>query len=228
MQPVTADLHAALDADGHALIPSLLSPARCRELIALWEDETAFRKRINMGQYRYGRGEYRYFARPLPDAIQELRESFYALLAPIASAWSQRLREGIEFPPTLPGFLARCAAAGQDRPTPLLLRYGPGDYNRLHQDLYGGVVFPLQLVIQLSAPGTDFDGGEFVLVEQQARMQSRPRVVALRQGDGLVFPVHHRPVAGLRGDVRVNMRHGVSTIHRGDRVALGVIFHDAD
>ena len=215
-----------LDLRGCVVLPGLLSPSVCRELAALYCEDSRFRSRIIMSRHGFGRGEYRYFAYPLPRVIAELRAKLYSHLAPIANEWSRRLGGDERYPSTLDAFLARCHAAGQVKPTPLLLQYGPGDYNCLHQDLYGEWVFPLQLTVLLSQPG-EFTGGEFVLTEQRPRMQSRAEVVPLQQGDGVVFAVHHRPVRGTRGDYRVNLRHGVSRVRSGQRHTLGVIFHDA-
>ena len=215
-----------LDLRGCVVLPGLLSPSVCGELAALYREDSRFRSRIIMSRHGFGRGEYRYFAYPLPRVIAELRAKLYPHLAPIANEWSRRLGGDERYPSTLDEFLERCHAAGQVKPTPLLLQYGPGDYNCLHQDLYGEWVFPLQLTVLLSQPG-EFTGGEFVLTEQRPRMQSRVEVVPLQQGDGVVFAVHHRPVRGTRGDYRVNLRHGVSRVRCGQRHTLGVIFHDA-
>ncbi len=220
-------LDAALDAHGAAVLADLLDADGCAALAGLYAAPDLFRKRVTMEGHGYGRGEYQYFAAPLPAPIAALRTALYPPLAAIANRWAQALGESVRYPPTHAAFLDRCHAAGQTRPTPLLLRYGPGDYNRLHQDLYGAHVFPLQVVLLLSAPGRGFEGGEFVLSEQRARMQSRVEVVALGQGDAVIFPVHHRPVAGPRGVSRAVMRHGVSRIRAGARMTLGVIFHDA-
>jgi len=222
-----AALGATLDADGAAVIPGLLTADACAAMARLFDDPARFRKRVVMEAHAYGRGEYRYFAAPLPPAVACLRTALYPPLAGIANRWTAALGEAARFPADHAAFLARCHAGGQTRPTPLLLRYGPGDYNRLHQDLYGAEVFPLQVVVLLSAPGDGFRGGEFVLTEQRARMQSRVEVVALAQGDAVVFPVHHRPVAGPRGVARAVMRHGVSRVRAGARMTLGIIFHDA-
>ncbi len=227
-----ADLHPpalgeALDRDGYAVLPGLIDPEACAGLAALYEHEALFRKTVIMGRHAFGRGEYRYFARPLPAPVQALREELYATLAPLADVWGARLGLDRRWPATHGELTAECAAAGQDRPTPLLLRYGPDDYNRLHQDLYGPLVFPLQVVVLLDAPGRDFTGGELVLTEGRARMQSRPIVVPLGQGDAAVIPVRERPVAGARGWSRATMRHGVSEIRSGLRRTLGIIFHDA-
>ncbi|MGH8289858.1 MAG: 2OG-Fe(II) oxygenase [Steroidobacteraceae bacterium] len=216
-----------LDSQGCVVLPGLLCPAVCRELAGLYADDSRFRSRIIMSRHGFGRGEYKYFAYPLPSPVGELRAALYPHLARIANEWSRRLGGEQRFPATLAAFLARCHAAGQVKPTPLLLQYGPEDYNCLHQDLYGEWVFPLQLTVLLSQPGRDFTGGEFVLTEQRPRMQSRAEVVPLQQGDAVVFAVHHRPVRGTRGEYRVNLRHGVSRVRSGRRHTLGVIFHDA-
>ena len=205
----------------------LLDPATCRSLAALYEDETRFRSRVVMQRHSFGRGEYKYLSYPLPEPVARLRAALYPSLAAIANEWRSALREASRFPATLDAFLAECHASGQTRPTPLLLRYGKDDFNCLHQDLYGPLVFPLQLTVLLSAPGEDFSGGEFVLVEQRPRAQSRATVVPLSQGDAVIFPVHHRPVQGARGTHRVTMRHGVSRVTSGIRQTLGIIFHDA-
>jgi len=220
-------LEAELDAHGCAVLPALLTPAQCRDLAALYGQEEGFRSRVVMARHGFGKGEYRYFAYPLPDPVQALRESLYPRLVGIANRWNETLGVPVRYPLRHEEFLARCHAAGQVRPTPLLLQYGPGDYNCLHQDLYGEHVFPLQVAVLLSAPGEDFTGGEFVLTEQRPRMQSRAEVVPLRQGDAVVFAVHHRPVQGTRGPYRVTLRHGVSRLRSGARHTLGVIFHDA-
>lgn len=220
-------LALSLDAGGHALLPGVLSPTQCDALARGYDDEARYRSRVVMARHGFGRGEYRYFRYPLPSPVQGLREAFYPHLARIARAWNETLGVPLDYPPTLQDFLDRCHAAGQTRPTPLLLRYRAGDYNCLHQDLYGEHVFPLQLAILLSEPGRDFEGGEFVLTEQRPRMQSRVEVVPLRQGDAVVFAVNQRPVRGARGYYRVAMRHGVSRLRSGERHTLGVIFHDA-
>jgi len=199
----------------------------CRELAALYDDDSRFRSRVVMQRHNFGRGEYKYLAYPLPEPVAALRDALYPPLAVIANAWRATLHEEGRFPATLGAFIAECHAAGQTRPTPLLLRYGKDDFNCLHQDLYGPLVFPLQLTVLLSAPGKDFAGGEFVLVEQRPRAQSRPSVVPLAQGEAVIFPVHHRPVQGTRGTYRVTMRHGVSRVSSGIRQTLGIIFHDA-
>jgi uncharacterized protein len=218
---------AELDASGVAVLPNLLNAAECDALRQMYAEGPRFRSRVVMERHNFGRGEYQYFADPLPKLVQSLRERFYAQLAPVANAWSEALGESPRFPPTLAEFRSQCHELGQTRPTPLLLKYGPGDYNCLHQDLYGDLSFPLQLVVLLSAPGKDFEGGEFVVVEQRPRMQSRVQVVPLAQGDAAIFAVHHRPARGTRGTYRVNLRHGASTVRAGERYALGVIFHDA-
>ena len=220
------DLETDLTHQGYAVRP-VLDAAACRELAALWDDEARFRKRIVMQQRAYGRGEYKYLAYPLPDRIAALRAAFYPPLARIANIWRQRLNQPGTFPASLPEYLRQCHAAGQNRPTPLMLRYGPGDFNCLHQDLYGDLVFPLQVVILLSDPAHDFTGGEFLLVEQRPRAQSRAEIVPLAQGDAAIFPVHHRPVQGTKGAYRLTVRHGVSRVRSGDRQTLGLIFHDA-
>jgi hypothetical protein len=222
-----ARIGADLDAQGWALTGPLLTPDKCAEVADFYADDARFRSRVVMARHGYGQGEYRYFAYPLPDPVQRLREGLYPPLADVANHWADRLGETRRFPATLEGMLARCHEAGQLRPTPLLLTYGAGDYNCLHQDLYGEHVFPLQVAVLLSEPGRDFTGGEFVLTEQRPRMQSRAEVVPLTQGDAVLFPVHHRPVQGGRGTYRVNLRHGVSRLRSGRRHTLGVIFHDA-
>ena len=218
---------AELDDRGSAVIEKLLSPAECAALAALYSDESLFRSRVVMARHGYGRGEYKYFAYPLPDLIGGLREALYPRLAPIANRWNEAMGVEVRFPVEHRKFIERCHAAGQRRPTPLLLRYGTGDYNCLHQDLYGEHVFPLQITVLLSAPDEDFTGGEFVMTEQRPRMQSRVEVVPLGQGDALVLAVHRRPVQGTRGVYRVNLRHGVSRVRSGHRQTAGIIFHDA-
>jgi len=222
-----ARVAANLDADGFAVIPQLLGHAACRDVAAMYGDDRHFRSRIVMAQHGFGRGEYKYFAYPLPDLLTRLREELYPALAGIANRWNEAMRIEIRYPDEHANFLERCHAAGQTRPTPLLLQYVAGDYNCLHQDLYGEHVFPLQVAILLSEPGRDFEGGEFVLTEQRPRMQSRASVVPLRQGDAVVFAVHHRPIQGTRSTYRVSLRHGVSAIRAGKRRTLGIIFHDA-
>jgi hypothetical protein len=215
-----------LDEQGYAVLPGLLGADECRALVTLYEKEELFRSRIVMERHAFGRGEYKYLAYPFPPLVESLRVSLYARLVPVANRWATMLDEAT-YPDTLEAFLARCHEAGQTRPTPLLLSYGEGDYNCLHQDLYGELYFPLQVACLLSEPGRDFSGGELVMTEQRPRMQSRPMVVPLRQGDGVAFAVNQRPVQGTRGVYRVKMRHGVSRIHGGRRHTLGVIFHDA-
>jgi hypothetical protein len=216
-----------LDAHGWAMVDSLLTPQECRAIAGLYDDAARFRSHVVMARHGFGRGEYKYFAYPLPEIVAELRTALYPRLAPIANRWHASMGVTVRFPETHAAFLERCHQAGQTRPTPLLLQYAEGDYNALHQDLYGEHVFPLQVALLLSEPGRDFTGGEFVLTEQRPRMQSRAEVVPLRQGDGVVFAVHHRPVRGTRGTYRVTLRHGVSRLRSGHRHTLGVIFHDA-
>jgi hypothetical protein len=216
-----------LDAYGCAVAPKLISPETCRALQALYPDDSRFRSRIVMAKHGFGRGEYKYFAYLLPEPIVALRRGFYSRLAPIADKWNEAMGVSVRYPAEHDAFLARCREDGQTRPTPLLLRYGPGDYNCLHQDVYGEHLFPLQVAILLSEPQRNFDGGEFVLTEQRPRMQSRAEVVTLSQGDGVIFAVRERPVQGARGTYRVNLRHGVSRIRSGERFTLGIIFHDA-
>lgn len=226
----TIDWHRVsheLDARGSAVLDRLIAPAECDTLAGCYRDDSLFRSRVVMGQHGFGRGEYKYFAYPLPDLIASLRTTIYSHLAPVANRWNEAMGIDIQYPDSHADFIARCHAAGQRKPTPLLLQYGADDYNCLHQDLYGEHVFPLQVTILLSEPGRDFTGGEFVLTEQRPRMQSRADVVPLRQGDAVVFAVHHRPVQGTRGTYRVNLRHGVSRIRSGNRHTVGVIFHDA-
>jgi len=222
-----ARIAAELDLHGCATTGPILAPDACSEIAALYPTDAPFRNRIVMARHGFGRGEYKYFAYPLPPGIAELREALYPRLAAIANRWNEQLGITVRYPGKLEEFLARCHSAGQTRPTPLLLQYGPGDYNCLHQDLYGEHVFPLQVAILLNAPGSDFTGGEFVLTEQRPRMQSRAEVVPLSQGEGVILPVHHRPVQGTRGVYRVTMRHGVSRLRSGLRHTLGIIFHDA-
>lgn len=216
-----------LDAHGFANLPGLLRPEECRTLAALYTRDDAFRSRVIMQRHGFGQGEYRYLRYPLPLRVQQLRETLYPPLAEVANRWRERLGQKCPFPAALADFLSHCHAAGQTRPTPLILSYGPGDYNCLHQDLYGEWVFPLQLTVMLSAPGRDFDGGEFLLVEQRPRRQSRAQVVPLRQGEAVVFAVNRRPVRGARGFYQTTLRHGVSTVNSGRRLTLGIIFHDA-
>jgi len=222
-----SSIAANLDAHGFAVVPNVLSRAQCEALSALFDDESKFRSRVVMARHGFGKGEYKYFAYPLPELIAELRTALYPPLASIANGWMDAMKSGIRYPATHAAFLKRCHDAGQTRPTPLLLRYGAGDYNCLHQDLYGEHVFPLQAAFLLSEPERDFAGGEFVLAEQRPRMQSRAEVVPLRQGDAVVFAVNERPVTGTRGVYRVKLRHGVSRIRSGSRHTLGIIFHDA-
>lgn len=221
------DIATHLGAHGWAMLPRVLSVEVCHELSALYEDPSHFRSRIVMQRHGFGRGEYQYFNYPLPATIASLRTQLYARLAPAANAWHEAMGVEMRFPSDHDAFLDRCHSAGQVRPTPLLLRYGVDDFNALHQDLYGAHVFPFQVVFLLSEPGRDFEGGEFVLTEQRPRMQSRAEVVPLCQGDAAIFAVHHRPVSGARGTYRVNLRHGVSRIRRGQRCTMGIIFHDA-
>ena len=217
----------SLDARGYATLPALLSAEACRGLVSMYDERARFRSRIVMERHAFGQGEYKYFAYPLPPLVAAMRERLYPYLAPIANRWSGRLGEEARAPPTLKGYLRRCHAAGQTRPTPLLLKYETGGYNCLHQDLYGALAFPLQITFLLSAPGRDFSGGEFLLVEQRPRAQSKGEVVPLGQGEAVVFAVNHRPVAGKRGFYRATLRHGVSRLRAGRRLALGIIFHDA-
>jgi hypothetical protein len=220
-------LLAALDERGYAVLPGVLDPAECRDLAALYDEDAAFRSRVVMARHNFGRGEYKYLRYPLPPLVAALREALYPQLAPLANRWHERLGLEARFPPALRAYLDRCHAAGQQRPTPLILKYQAGDYNCLHQDLYGELVFPVQATVLLSAPGREFEGGEFLLVEQRPRMQSKGEVVPLNQGDAVIFAVNHRPVAGARGFYRVTMRHGVSRLHSGHRLTLGIISHDA-
>jgi uncharacterized protein len=218
---------AVLDQHGAATTGTLLTGDECAALAACYDDDARFRSRVIMARHGFGRGEYKYFANPLPEVIAGLRATLYGPLAAIANRWNEAMGVEVRYPDTLDAFLRRCHQAGQTKPTPLLLRYGPGDYNCLHQDLYGEHVFPLQVTILLSEPGRDFAGGAFVLTEQRPRMQSRAEVVTLSQGEAVIFPVHHRPMQGTRGTYRVNMRHGVSRLHSGQRHTVGIIFHDA-
>jgi hypothetical protein len=216
-----------LDEQGNALITCLLSPDECDALAGQYDNDDLYRSRVVMARHGFGRGEYKYFRYPLPNIVQELRTAIYPQLVPVANRWHQALNIDVRFPDKHAEFIERCHHAGQVRPTPLILKYGAGDYNCLHQDLYGEHVFPLQVAILLSEPGHDFSGGEFVLTEQRPRMQARPMVVPLRQGDAVILAVHYRPVKGTRGAYRVNMRHGVSRLRSGHRHTVGVIFHDA-
>ena len=220
-------LGAALDASGHAIVEGLLDAQQCRALATMYSNDAAFRSRVVMAKHGFGRGEYRYFAYPLPPIVAALRDVLYARLSTTANRWNERSGHETRFPARHAEFLARCHAAGQTKPTPLLLQYGTGDYNCLHQDLYGEQVFPLQVAVLLSEPGEEFTGGEFVLTEQRPRRQTRVEVCPLRRGDAVVFAVHQRPAQGTRGFYRVNMRHGVSELRSGRRHTLGVIFHDA-
>jgi uncharacterized protein len=218
---------ADLDAYGWAGFKDLLTGNECADISRLYAADHKFRSHVIMAQHGFGRGEYKYFSYPLPEMIAGLRTAIYPHLAPIANRWNESMEIQVRYPESHAVFIERCHQAGQTRPTPLLLQYGAGDYNALHQDVYGEHVFPLQLAILLSEPERDFSGGEFVLTEQRPRMQSRAEVVPLRQGDGVVFAVHHRPVNGTRGSYRVNLRHGVSRLRSGRRHTLGIIFHDA-
>jgi hypothetical protein len=223
-----ASIAAELDDHGSAVVGPLLMPEQCEELVASYENEGIFRSRVVMARHGFGSGEYQYFSYPLPPVIADLRTALYPPLAEIANRWNEAMDVEIRYPTVHELFLDRCQMAGQTKPTPLLLRYGAGDYNALHQDLYGDHVFPLQIAFLLARPGVDFTGGEFVLTEQRPRMQSRAEVVTLGQGQGVIFPVHHRPVRGARGNYRVNMRHGVSRLRSGLRHTVGIIFHDAN
>ncbi len=222
-----SELAGQLEKFGYTLTPPLLLPAECEQLIGLYDDDRAFRSRVVMERHNFGRGEYKYFADPLPPPVAELRRSFYPPLAAIANGWMERMKQSERFPPALDSLLERCHGAGQTRPTPLLLRYESGDYNCLHQDLYGEVAFPLQAASVLSRQGRDYTGGEFLLGEQRPRMQTRGEAVTIEQGRFILIPNRYRPVRGARGDYRVNMRHGVSRLRSGTRYCLGLIFHDA-
>ena len=226
MRPDWTAISRALDDEGFATTGPLLSGAECDEVVDMFDDDARFRSTVVMARHAFGEGSYRYFADPLPPLVQRLREELYPPLAAIANGWAQRLCER-RFPDDLDGLLAECAAVGQRRPTPLVLRYGPGGYNCLHQDVYGELTFPLQFLIMLSRPDEDFTGGESVFVEQRPRQQSRAMVARPRQGEAVIFPVRHRPKRGTRGDHRVQMRHGVSAVHSGSRHVLGIIFHNA-
>lgn len=223
-----ACVQAELDDRGYARLPQLLEPHECRALIECFGDESRFRSFVAMERYRYGRGDYRYFAPPLPQLVESLRQDLYAPLAGIANHWEERLGTPRRYPAALDAFLAECHAAGQTRPTPLLLHYEEDGFNCLHQDRYGEVAFPLQVVVLLSHPGRDFQGGELLLTEQRPRMQSRGEAITLSLGEGLVVPNQTRPVEGVRGHYRATVRHGVSRLHAGERYALGIIFHDAE
>jgi hypothetical protein len=216
-----------LDANGFALTGSILAADECAALIALYPDRERFRSRVDMTRLRYGVGEYKYFARPLPKLVEELRAALYPRLAPTANRWSKLLDDGEPYPASLSAFIKSCAAHGQSRPTPLLLRYEAGGYNCLHQDLYGDIAFPLQFTCVLSRRAREFEGGEFLLVEQRPRAQSRGEAISMDQGEGIIFTNRYRPIAGARGHYRVNVRHGVSTLRAGERYSLGIIFHDA-
>jgi uncharacterized protein len=216
-----------LDSQGNAILERVLSPDECQALIGLYPNDDLFRSRVVMARHGFGRGEYKYFNYSLPDIIPELRSALYPRLAPVANRWNTAMNIDVRYPEKHSEFIQRCHKAGQTKPTPLLLKYEEGDYNCLHQDLYGEHVFPIQVAILLSEPTIDFTGGEFVLTEQRPRMQSRPEVVPLHQGDAVAFAVHHRPVQGSRGFYRVNLRHGVSRLRSGHRHTLGIIFHDA-
>lgn len=222
-----ARIDGELDASGWSVLPGLLNAAECDALRDCYDDDRLFRSRVVMARHGFGQGEYKYFAYPLPSRVAALRTALYPPLAAIANRWNAAMKIDTRYADDHAGYLEACHAAGQTRPTPLLLRYGAGDYNCLHQDLYGEMVFPLQVAVLLDAPGTDFTGGEFVLTEQRPRMQSRASVVPLGKGDAVVFPVRHRPVRGTRGVYRVTMRHGVSRVRGGSRHTLGLIFHDA-
>jgi len=212
---------------GFVVAPGLIDPGECRALAALWPEKPRFRSHVVMQRHGFGQGEYQYFAYPLPERIEALRQALYPELAAVANRWNAELGIAKRFPTSLAAWLRQCHAGGQKRPTPLLLRYGPGDYNCLHRDLYGELVFPLQATVLLSDPAKDFSGGEFMLVEQRPRMQSRGEVVPLKQGDAVIFAVNERPVKGSRGFYRTAMRHGVSSLREGERFTLGIIFHDA-
>jgi hypothetical protein len=221
-------VEADLDEYGGSILQHLLIPEECDSVMAMYPDDAVFRSRVVTARHGFGRGEYKYFRYPLPDLVESLRTNLFPRLAPVANRWNEALRSDVRYPEGHAEFLVRCHDAGQRRPTPLLLQYGVGDYNCLHQDLYGEHVFPIQVAILLSEPGRDFSGGDFVLTEQRPRMQSRVEVMPLRQGDAVAFAVHHRPVQGTRGTYRVNLRHGVSRVRGGHRHTLGIIFHDAE
>ncbi len=220
-------IHTELDTCGAAVIGPLLSPDQCEALISGYDQEDRYRSRVIMARHGFGRGEYKYFSYPLPSVITELRESLYPYLSEIANRWNEAMGIDVRYPAEHEAFKSRCHNASQTKPTPLILKYGTGDYNCLHQDIYGEHVFPLQVAFLLSKPNEDFTGGEFTLTEQRLRMQSRVEVVPLQRGMGVIFPVHHRPVKGTRGAYRVNMRHGVSRVRSGQRFTMGVIFHDS-
>jgi hypothetical protein len=220
-------IRTRLDGEGSAVLGGILTPKESRAIAQLYPDDSNFRSRVVMARHGFGRGEYKYFKYPLPGLITGLRTELYSQLVPVANRWNETMNLDARYPENHADFVQRCHESGQQRPTPLLLQYGPDDYNCLHQDLYGEQVFPIQVAILLSEPGVDFTGGEFVLTEQRPRMQSRPEVVDLHQGDAVAFAVHHRPVKGTRGSYRVNLRHGVSRIRSGNRNTVGIIFHDA-
>ncbi len=222
-----AKVHAGLDGQGWAVVPELLTHAEADSIACLYDRDNGFRSQVIMARHGFGRGQYKYFSYPLPPLIQALRTAAYPHLAPIANRWHERTGSAVRFPPGHAAFLERCHRAGQARPTPLLLEYGPDDYNCLHRDLYGEHVFPMQIAILLDQPGTDFEGGEFIMTEQRPRMQTRAMVLPLRKGDAAVFAVNARPMKGTRGDYQVKLNHGVSKLHSGKRHTLGVIFHDA-
>lgn len=224
----TPEFVASLNERGYAHAGRILSDEACREMVALYENDALFRKHVMMERHSFGVGDYKYFANPLPKAVATLRERAYPPLATVANQWMESLRVPTRYPAQLDEFVARCAQAGQKRPTPLILHYAAGGYNCLHQDLYGALAFPLQLVVMLSEPGEEYEGGEFVLVEQRPRMQSKPVVLRPRRGQGVVFANNERPAAGRSGFHRVKMRHGVSEVTKGERYALGIIFHDAE
>ena len=221
-------LRASLDEYGYAVTPTVLRAGECDDLVRLFDEDARYRSVVDMRRYRYGSGVYKYFGNPLPDPVRELREAFYRPLAEVANCWAERLGDGPEFPAALPEFLRRCHDNGQVRPTPLMFRYQEGDFNALHQDVYGAVGFPFQVLTVLSRPGRDFTGGEFMLVTQLPRAQSTGEVIHLDRGQMLVFPNRLRPVAGTRGYYRANVRHGVSRIRSGTRHTLGIIFHDGE
>ena len=221
-------VEASLTEQGFAQLPQLLSRPECLDLAALYDRPELFRSRIDMTRFRFGKGEYQYFNYPLPPLVEELRQSLYPRLAPVANRWSELLGSPDHFPPLLQGLLDECRAKGQNRPTPLILRYGAGDFNCLHQDIYGALAFPFQVVCFLSQPGADYSGGEFLLVENIPRAQSMGRSLQPEQGDALIVTTRHRPAAGKRGPYRVSVRHGVSPVTKGRRLTLGIIFHDAE
>jgi hypothetical protein len=220
------EVSGALDAEGNTVIKSILSPNECDAVRGLYQEEKIFRSQVVMERHGFGRGEYRYFNYPLPELVTTMRTSLYPRLVPIANRWNEAMGINVRYPATHADYIQRCHRAGQNEPTPLILKYGPDDYNCLHQDLYGEHIFPLQIAVLLSEPNRDFTGGEFVMTEQRPRMQSRPIVVPLQKGDGVVFAVHHRPVQGKKSVYRVNLRHGVSRLRSGSRYTLGIIFHD--